>query len=265
MKRHFHAFLLMLLLCIAAAFIGCSSDVSGPDDIDAVASEEFYYSFEVSEQVRLTVAGVSGEITIIGFADIDSIVVAGTKRVKSWDAEDAEEHLDSLQVTVSNQAGVVSAETDQPEESHGRSYEVDYDIFIPADLEVNVANVNGTVTIEAIERPITSEIVNGVIELDGINASVAASLVNGTITGDVTLPLDGIISMSAVNGDIDLDIPEDTSAGFSATVVNGSIGITDLVIHDMESTNVSVTGRLGEGRGTISLALVNGTISVDGF
>ena len=264
-KRPSERFALFLLFCMLTAILGCGDDVSGPDDNDAVASEDFYYRFDVSEQVRLTVSGVSGEITITGIAGSDSIVVKGTRRVKSWDAEDAAEHLELLVVTVQNQAGVVSAETDQPSESEGRDYEVDYEIIIPVALEVNATNVNGITTVSNIERRVTASAVNGMVVLDEIAASVSATVVNGSVAGDVTLPLDGLISMGVTNGEIDLDIPEDTSAEFSAAVVNGNISISNLVLHDMESTSLSVTGRLGEGRGTVSLSAVNGTIDVEGF
>lgn len=256
---------LLVMLCAFASVTGCGDDVSGPCKTGCVASETFYYHFEATEQVRLTVAGISGDITITGVAGSDSIVVRGTKRVRSWDPQDAEEHLDSLEVIVWNEANVVSAETDQPVETCGRVYEVEYEIIIPVDLEVDASDVNGTISIDSVAGPVTALTVNGLVVLDEITASVFAGVVNGGILGDVSLPLDGLINMNVVNGEIDLGIPEDTSAQFSASVTSGRIEISNLVLHDMVSTSVSVTGRLGDGRGTIALSLVNGTIEVQGF
>lgn len=265
MRSPMNKFALLVLVCAFASITGCGDDVSGPSGNDSVASETFYYRFEVTEQARLTVTGISGDITITGVAGSDSIVVKGTKRVRSWDPRDAEEHLDSLEVIVRNEAGVVSAETDQPAVSGGRVYEVVYEIIIPVNLEVNASDVNGTVSVTSIERRVTAATVNGFVVLDGIIASVSASVVNGGVLGDVSLPLDGLMSMNVVNGEIDLEIPQDTSAQFSAAVANGSIRISNLLLHDMVATSVSVTGRLGDGQGTISLSLVNGNIYVQGF
>ncbi len=256
---------LLVLVCAFASITGCGDDVSGPSGNQAVASETFYYRFDVTEQLRLAVTGISGDITITGVADSDSIVVKGTKRVKSWNSQDAEEHLDSLNVIVLNEAGVVSAETDQPAESGGRVYEVDYEIIIPVNLEVSASDVNGTVSVTSMERRVTAATVNGLVELDGIIASVSANVVNGYILGDVSLPIDGLINMGVVNGEIGLEIPTDTSAQFSAAVANGTIEISNLVLYDMVTTSVSVTGRLGDGQGTISLSVVNGGIYVEGF
>jgi DUF4097 and DUF4098 domain-containing protein YvlB len=255
---------LLLLLGVFLLVSSCSDDVSGPGG-DSVATESFYYRFQVFEQVLLAVSGINGEITITGSAWSDSIVVRGIKRVKSFSIDDALEHLDSLDVEVKNEAGVVSAETDQPDDSDGRTYEVDYEIIIPTDLAVTVSDVNGTISIDSVAKPISAQTVNGTIELDEILASVTGSVVNGRIEGDVTLPPDAIVTMSIVNGEIDMDFPTSTSAMFSASVVNGTISVYNLPLQDIVSTANSLTGTLGQGRGTISLSAVNGTVSVRGF
>jgi hypothetical protein len=252
-------------LILASLALGCGDDVSGPRSHDSVATEDFHYSFEVSEHILVSVAGVNGDINVMGLADTDSIVISGTRRVTSDDPVDAAEHLDLLTVEVENEAGVVSAVTHQPEHSDGRIYEVDYRVYIPEDLAVTITDVNGTIYIRSVAEPVTVSHVNGAVNLDGISASVMCSVVNGTIEGDVTLPLDGVIGMEVVNGEVDIEIPAATSAMFLAGVVNGSISVTGLVLEDMVSSATSLSGRLGEGRGTIGLAVVNGTIAARGF
>ncbi len=253
-----------LLLGLPLLVSGCSESVTDTDGYKA-ATEPFYYRFEVSEQVLLEVSGVNGEISIAGSALSDSIVVKGVRRVKSFSVDDALEHLDSLTVEVENIAGVVSADTYQPDDSDGRVYEVDYEIIIPTDLAVSAAEVNGHISIGSIARPITVQTVNGTIELDGITASVEGSVVNGRIEGDVSLPSGGLLSLNVVNGEVDMDIPAGTSAMFSASVVNGSLSVSGLSLEDVVSTPTSLTGRLGDGDGTIGLSAVNGTVTVRGF
>jgi hypothetical protein len=255
---------LLSILVISVLISSCSDNVSGPDN-DSVATESFYYRFEVFEQVLLAVSGINGEIVVTGSAGSDSIVVKGIKRVESFSTDDALEHLDSLTVEVKNEAGVVSAVTDQPDRSDGRDYEVDYEIIIPADLAVNVQQVNGTIYIDSVARPISVQTVNGTVELSDIVASVSGSVVNGTIEGDVTLPPGAVVSLSAVNGEVDLEIPSGTSAMYSASVVNGTISVTNLTMTDIVSSPTSLTGKLGEGDGTIGLSVVNGTVRTRGF
>jgi hypothetical protein len=255
---------ILLLLGVFALVAGCSESVTDPDR-GSVARESFYYRFQVSEQVLIAVSGVSGDITVTGSAWSDSIVVKGEKRVTSYSADDALEYLDSLTVTVVNEAGVVSAETDQPGESDGRQYEVEYEVTIPTDIAVSTSNVNGIITIDSVAKPITASNVNGTVSLSDIVASVTGSVVNGRIEGDVTLPLHAIVSMSVVNGEIDVEVPAATSAIFSASYVNGSVYTPNLPLQDVESSPGSLTGRLGDGEGTIALSVVNGSITARGF
>jgi DUF4097 and DUF4098 domain-containing protein YvlB len=168
-------------------------------------------------------------------------------------------------VEVKNEAGIVSAQTDQPDESDGRLYEVDYDIIIPTDLAVSASNVNGTISIDSVAKPITVQTVNGSVSLSEIIASVTGSVVNGKIEGDITLPPQAVVSLSAVNGEIEIEVPTSTSAMFSASYVNGTIYTYNLPLRDVVTTPSSLTGRLGEGDGTLALGVVNGTITARGF
>ena len=54
------------------------------------------------------------------------------------------------------------------------------------------------------------------------------------------------------------------SADFEASVVNGLISVSALDMTDQVSSLRSMTGRLGDGEGTIDLSIVNGDITVTG-
>ena len=90
-------------------------------------------------------------------------------------------------------------------------------------------------------------------------------VINGGISGDVTLPSQGMCQITTVNGKIDLEIPGSTSAEFSASVTNGNIHISDLVLHHSNTTKNSITGTLADGNGNITLRVVNGQIDVTEF
>jgi DUF4097 and DUF4098 domain-containing protein YvlB len=135
---------------------------------------------------------------------------------------------------------------------------VDYAITLPESFQVLADNLNGTVIVDSIHNLVSVGNVNGQITLNEIFGSAFVALVNGRIEGEITLPLEGTISMNLVNGNIDLDIPANTSAEFS-------ISVTGLHLQNQVSSPTSLRGTLGEGEGTISLTTVNGNISVSGF
>lgn len=270
MKNTFHRYLSLILLGSCILWIHCSKNKSTRSDdqvsnTDFVASESFYFAVDAEDHERLSLQGINGNVTITALSGVDSVIITGEKRVGSESMQDAEDHLTELQVEVSDLSSEVRVKTIQPDETHGRSYVVDYDITLPQTLDVVVSNVNGAVTVEFVNGSVSVQNVNGQVVLNEIFGSVSVSLVNGLIDAEITLPTGGIIGMSTVNGGIGLDIPQSTSADFSASVVNGTIGISNLALTDLVSTPYSLTGTLGDGEGTIGLSTVNGSIYVSGF
>jgi hypothetical protein len=270
MRSTFRGLVLFAALIFCVFWIHCGKDkgVDSGDNVsntDFVAADSFSFEVEIGVHTRLSLEGINGNITITGLSGANSIIIEGERRVGSESTQDAEEHLQELEVSVTDMQSYVRVRTIQPDHSHGRSYVVDYTITLPQELEVVVANVNGIIVIDSASNSVTVANVNGQITLDEIFGSTSVQLVNGQIQAEVTLPADGVIGMSTVNGGIGLGIPQNTSAEFAAAVVNGTITISDLILKNPTSTANSLTGTLGDGQGTISLSTVNGTISVSGF
>ena len=76
--------------------------------------------------------------------------------------------------------------------------------------------------------------------------------------------MEGVVDLSTVNGTIDVSVPVDTSAHLTANVVNGTIGVRNLDLHNQVSSRTSLQGVLGNGRGSLRLSTVNGSIDVEG-
>ncbi len=179
--------------------------------------------------------------------------------------DDADAHLENLEVLIHDKIDEISIETDQPTVTYGRDYKVNYNIIIPDGWKVEVGNVNGTVQIDSINNDVNVELVNGDVVLNEIVGSVRVGVTNGTIYGKIRLPIGGVCNIEAVNGQIQLNIPRTTSANFDAKVTNGIINVSNLVLQNMVSSRNMVSGILGSGQATIHLETVNGTISVNGF
>jgi hypothetical protein len=84
---------------------------------------------------------------------------------------------------------------------------------------------------------------------------------NGTIAID---NVSNTVSVVNANGEIALAMPEGTSAQLSASVANGGIDVFGLDIQGESRTATTLSGTLGNGRGTIALNVGNGTITISG-
>jgi DUF4097 and DUF4098 domain-containing protein YvlB len=264
MRRPIPGVILTLLLGLLL-FTACDDDsVTKVRNTDFFAEEPFSFALERETQTGLRLEGINGRIEVTGIPGADSIAVTGVRRVESESTEDAEEHLAQLEVEVARSGTNVLVRTIQPEDSAGRTYIVDYVISVPEDFGIDIATINGDVTVGSIKNNTSVHCVNGRIRADAIEGSAEMDLTNGQIDVSMRLPPTGQIYMRVTNGTIDLDIPADTSAEFRATVVNGDITTMNLSISHQTQGPGYLTGRLGDGQGGIRLDVVNGTIAVRG-
>lgn len=242
---------------------GCSEDLTGSNGFEA--QEPFSVAVEVTTQLAVVLNGVNGEIEFVGVAGFDSVRIEGVRRVFSSSVADAEAHLSDIEVVTDLRAGEVGIQTEQPSSSNGRSYVVDYQVTMPAELMVQIENANGNIKLESLENTARAQVANGNIVLADILGDVHAQTGNGNIVCGVTLPTAGQASLTTGNGNINLQIPTVTSAQFSAAVGNGVITVSNLNLQDQTITPNLVTGRLGDGDGQITLAAGNGNITAVGF
>jgi hypothetical protein len=244
---------------------GCGNDNSTSPQPIFSASEPFQFTVTKGARTKLELRGVSGSINVTGVAGASAISVAGVKQVDSFTPSDARIQLDVLQVEIDSSGTELLVQTDQPTDSQGRNYTVNYTVTVPEDFQVALVNVNGPVSAEAIRDSLVVLATNGEIDVTGTEGSTSLTLINGPVDASVTIPPGGGIVMATTNGDLTLQIPQSTSAQFSSSFANGSINVTGLILTDIDQTPTSLSGTLGTGNGTIVLTVANGTISVMGI
>lgn len=253
-----------LLLAGASLLIAtaCDDDITGNLAFEAAAS--FSISVERTTQTRFRLEGINGSIAVVGVTDSDSIRVTGMRIVRANSQEEADDHLPDLQIQLDERTDAIVIRTIQPESTAGRSYQVEYDVTVPRDLEVIIESANGRIDVASVRSDLSVENANGDVTLTGIIGDVSVVLGNGQVECECTLRLDGTIGIEVGNGTITLAIPRNSSAQLSATVGNGEVTLSNLVLENASISTRIVTGRLGAGQGTISLIMGNGTINVVG-
>ncbi|MBW2409172.1 MAG: hypothetical protein JRF72_05200, partial [Deltaproteobacteria bacterium] len=139
---------ILMTLFLPFTYGGCGGGGGSSDGGQFYAEAPFFYEVAIDTHNRFFIQAVAGSIEITGSATADSVVIEGERRVGSSSPDDAREHLEALQVEVEDLGTEVTVETLQPQFAHGRSYEVDYRITVPDDLEVYVSQFGGPVIID---------------------------------------------------------------------------------------------------------------------
>ena len=261
--RLFRTMLVLSGIGLALA-TACEDDVTGVRDNRFSAEAPFSFDVQVQDRTELRFAGINGTVKITGIPAATSISIVGTKRVESDSQVDADSHLDVIEVEVDSTETDVSVRTEQPDDSEGRNYIVDYTISVPADMMIEATQINGIADVRSISGDVSVGGVNGQIFVDDVEGDVTLTMINGQIDASITLPPDGLAELRVTNGTIRFEIPEETSAEFTATVANGTIALNNLSLSNEIRTPGSVTGTLGQGDGTITLRAANGNIAVEG-
>jgi hypothetical protein len=265
----------------------CDDELTGRDgfggDADHEAAQAFRFAVPAGTGAVLALEGITGSVEIDGVAGLDSVVIAGKRRVRAESTAEAEAHLDELQVAVTPADARLEVRTMQPADTHGRQYIVDYEIRVPSAWEVSAANVTGNIaaascanglalrcttgrlSVHQAVGEVEVDLVTGDIELEDIRGDLDVTSVTGNVAAKVYLPDSGHCDIRLVTGSIALAIPATTSARLTASVVTGSIATTDLSLAEASVGTRLVTGILGSGNGRIALNVTTGRISVDGF
>jgi hypothetical protein len=265
--------LTLILILLTACDGGIETNFSvNNDGVGFPFNEPNFYAYEtltielpIVNHKSIWLEAVRGDIEIEGQVDANSVIVTAEKRVGSDSLEDAEEHMNELEILATDQIDEFIIQTLQPGNTQGRKYIVDYHIILPIDMEIEVTLTNGNISVQDVENSVMVDAVNGNVFLSNVFGSAVVDLTNGSIDSTMVLPLDGEIRMSTDNGNIDLSIPTSTSAIFAASVTNGSIRTYNLEFDAAVQTTKLVTGTLGIGEGVIDLDSINGHISVVGF
>jgi len=260
----------ILLSCSGGGGSGPEFNVSAggfkPSDPDFTVEKTFEDEFPVENHNIVNVEAINGEVVVTGQSGAQRVMVTAHLSVSSDSQEDADLHLDDLDILVTEGTNEILIQTLQPESIFGRKYLVEYDIIVPSSFEVVASQANGTVAIFDIQNSVEISNGNGDVLLYSVVGGVTADVENGRIEGTVVLPVNETIDMAINNGGLELSIPTTTAAEFSATVNGiGEIVVSDLDITDSLSTSNSLTGTLGNGEGSIALSTGNGKIEVIGF
>ena len=246
----------------ASCVVGIFDDDSGAlNDNRFEAAVNFSFEVPVQARSRIRVDAVNGLIELQSEPGVSVITITGRKLVGAESSAAAQQRLGDLRVVVDEFQNEVVVRTDQPRNTNGRRYEVDYAIVVPEDFRVDLDQTNGTIDVWGPLRDVEATNVNGAVDIRGMDEGVDVTVVNGRIDADMVRVGDDL-SLTATNGNVALRIPTTSSAELAAQVVNGSITVNGLSLSGQVVTQRSLRGTLGGGLYSIALTTVNGNITI---
>lgn len=145
-----------------------------------------------------------------------------------------------------------------------RDQRVDYEIQIPADMEVEIDNTSGNISADRISNDLIIDLVSGDVSLERFTGRLECDITNGDFTGKIDSTRG--ININTINGNISLHLNNFMNAYVRAETVNGKITQELLNFREVIKESKLFKGKLGTGNPEIDIRLetVNGKIRLFG-
>ncbi|MBX3111750.1 MAG: DUF4097 family beta strand repeat protein [Fimbriimonadaceae bacterium] len=128
---------------------------------------------------------------------------------------------------------------------------------------VTVESKSGSVALTGVTGLLSVRSASGDVNLrecSGRTVSVEAS--TGDINVDLVAPVEGAANLRSVRGDVNLEISDGSDCRVHLSTLKGAVAVHGLDLKDENRDKLVVTGRLGEGTGTIDMSAVSGDVNL---
>ena len=139
------------------------------------------------------------------------------------------------------------------------------DVYIEncAATNVLVENKAGNISVDRTTGNMNLRSASGNISIRASSGkTIAVEAVSGDISIDVNEPVTGSMSVRTVNGNAWISVPDGSDARVAVTTLRG-MAQTSIDLQDRAQNDQRITGRLGDGNGTIDISAVTGNVTLN--
>jgi DUF4097 and DUF4098 domain-containing protein YvlB len=127
---------------------------------------------------------------------------------------------------------------------------------------LSIENKAGDVVVRRFEGNLTTRSASGDVRLMACSAgTVSVESVSGDVNVDMSEPVTKTMNIRTVNGDAMITVPDGCDCRVSLSTLRGDVDC-DVKLEDEAKLDQHLTGRLGEGAGTMDVSAVNGDITL---
>jgi hypothetical protein len=221
------------------------------------ASKVVDYGLPTGDVQRLLCQSHNGDITVIGDAAATEITVHAEITARAGSQAEADALLHQLDVRRDVADGSLTVAGNGPQTGWTESSVFAFTITLPPATALELLSHNGELRLQGTAGDVQAETHNG-----GITGDVAGSRLTAvTHNGDVRLALRGAPREAGVethNGEVVIDLAATPGLRIEAATHNGRI--CDLPLQETTRKDNRLSGRLGDGKGTLRVTTHNGDV-----
>lgn len=228
-------------------------------------TEKVEFRLSAVNKTKISLDDSNGDIKVTRSNDSGRVIQIDA--VKSYEVryDEQDKPLDMIKINIDSSGNEIKITTEIEHYkglfNRNKGGKVDFNIKIPANLNVEINNVNGDITLAGIDGDVNIETVNSTINIAYCSGSIKIDGVNSGVRGNFDSTKG--INIELVNGLVKLGGLKNISADLNASTVNGKVKVNNLILENMVSEKRSLTGTLGKGGSDIKISTVNGNITFE--
>ncbi|HEY9419905.1 MAG TPA: DUF4097 family beta strand repeat-containing protein [Thermoanaerobaculia bacterium] len=203
--------------------------------------------------------------------DRDEVRIEAEKWAESKRSDVAKKALGQIRILVNQTPGALKIRTQVDTNGQGEVMDwllgkevrtgVSYRVRVPRQAIVAASNVNGALTVNALQGDLDLTTVNGKIAISKANGTVRATTVNGGIEAELADVSDDLW-FETVNGGVELRLPADSRLTLDASMAHGVVR-SDFPVAgaDQKKRNI-LKGTVNGGGNKVYIRTVNGGIQL---
>lgn len=126
-----------------------------------------------------------------------------------------------------------------------------------------IENKSGDLTARRVRGNLSARSASGdILVLDGSGKIVSLETVSGRVQLSVDEPVSGTVNVRTVSGHVAVAVPDQSDCRVSLSTLRGTVA-SNLEMADEARSDTRLTGRLGDGNGTLDVSAVTGDIVLE--
>ena len=256
----------IFIIMVLASFI--AAGVSGCNLLKKRVEKKEKPEYKVSgrSKTQISVENTNGEIKIFKSDDTLGLITIQAEKIARVRFDDKDKPIDNLDIIIDSTGSVVRVKADYEKSGSGffnrpDDRKVNFEIRVPANIKVDVDNINGTITMTGLMNDIKVNSVNGSSNFNKCSGSINVDATNGSVSGNFDSTRG--INIDVTNGAVKLGGLKNVSANVNASTVNGKVKFNNLNFSNLTAEKKNLSGTLGTGSSLIKISSVNGSITLD--
>jgi len=232
-------------------------------------TETSNYKIYAGNKKRISLENINGNVMISQISDSNTLTIKAHKEIKVK-KKYLETPFDEIEIQLDTSSEIISVKTEINQKgsdgifNFGREQRVNYEIYLPSNIEIEVDNVNGNVVSSGVNNNLTISLINGDIDVSNFTGKLECEITNGSFSGKIDSTSG--IDINTINGSVTLFLNNYMNANIRAESVNSKIMDENLQLRDLMKEKKLLRGKLGNVNTDVDIKIetINGKIRLYG-